>query len=68
VTDVRLNPVRLALAPQCYWIQFGIPDRFAFISPCPPRLQVEGTGVIIILVFVISQIVFYRRITVSSFS
>ncbi|KAK3990689.1 hypothetical protein QBC44DRAFT_380337 [Cladorrhinum sp. PSN332] len=67
VVDGRLNPVRLALATRCYEIQsrvFRIPDRFAFISPSPPRLQIEEVAILIIVAFVVIQMAFYGAITV----
>lgn len=62
VIDGEPNPVRLALAQRCYWVQsriFRIPDRFGFISAGPPRLQVEESFVFVVVVWCISQSVIY---------
>ena len=67
VVDGRLNPVSLALATRCYWIQsrvFRIPDRFGFISAGPPRLQVEESVILFIAVFLTIQMFFLAGITV----
>ena len=67
VMDGRLNQPRLALATQCYWIQsriFHVPDRLGFFASGPPRLQVEESIVFVLVVFIISQMVFYGGIAV----
>lgn len=67
IIDGRLNQVRFAFAIQCYWIQsriFRIPDRFAFISSGPPRLQIAESGVLLLLMVLISHMIFYGAVAV----
>ncbi|KAI1661238.1 hypothetical protein F4813DRAFT_346883 [Daldinia decipiens] len=50
----QLNPVRLAVAVECYRIQsqtFRIPDRYGAFSPGPARLQVYQAGRFMVLLF-----------------
>lgn len=51
--DGSLNPVRLRWARRAYHFQsrvLHIPDRFAFVSPGPPRLQVFEVGALAVVV------------------
>ncbi|KAI0135680.1 hypothetical protein F4814DRAFT_402144 [Daldinia grandis] len=50
----QLNPVRLAVAAECYRIQsqtLRIPDRYGLFSPGPARLQVYQAGRCMVLFF-----------------